>query len=204
MGLLRRAMLEAGRRIGLLDVDHAVELTVAELIARLGGAPNPTADDAAERAASRRVWSSLGAPLRLGPEPSLPPLTALPRPLARIVAAQLAAADHMATDHSGVVGIGEAPYTGRALVVDDPTVALGLMEPGDVVVTDTTTPTWNVILAHAGALVTTTGGLMSHAAVIARELGIPALIGEPTASRRLVTGTMVTVDPRAGTVLPAG
>jgi phosphohistidine swiveling domain-containing protein len=45
---------------------------------------------------------------------------------------------------------------------------------------------------------------VSHAAVIARELGIPALIGEPTASRRLVSGTMVTVNPRAGTVLPTG
>jgi pyruvate,water dikinase len=162
------------------------------------------ADEAAERAAHRRYCSSLQAPTRLGPERALPPLSALPRPLATIAAAQLAAADHMAADLGGTVGIGEHPYTGRALVVDDPATALGLLEPGDVVVTDTTTPTWNVILAHAGALVTTTGGVMSHVAVIARELGIPAVIGEPTASRRLVTGTMVTVDPHARTVLPAG
>lgn len=197
-------MLEAGRRLDLDDPDHAVELTVAELSARLGGASTPTAGEVAQRAADRRAWSSVPAPLRLGPPRSIPPLSALPRALALIGAAQLAAADHMVADGVEAVGIGEQPYTGRALVVDDPTTALDLMEPGDVVVTDMTTPTWNVVLAHAGALVTTTGGLMSHAAVIARELGIPALIGDPTASRRLATGTMVTVDPRAGTVLPTG
>ena len=50
----------------------------------------------------------------------------------------------------------------------------------------------------AGALVTEEGGLLCHAAVIARELGIPALIGESTAIQRITTGAMVTVDPVAG------
>ena len=53
---------------------------------------------------------------------------------------------------------------------------MDVIEPGDVIITRCTSPSWNTILAYAGALVTATGGLASHAAVIARELGIPAVI----------------------------
>ena len=54
---------------------------------------------------------------------------------------------------------------------------------------------------HAGALVTANGGLVSHAAVTARELGIPAIIGDATACQRLRTGSIVTVDPVRATVV---
>jgi pyruvate,water dikinase len=118
-------------------------------------------------------------------------------------AAQLAAADNMRGADTVAVGIGDRAYTGRALVVDDPSEAFALIEPGDVVITQATSPTWNVVLGYAGALVTTTGGLLSHAAVLARELGIPALIGGRDARQRITTGMLVTVDPKAGTVLAA-
>ena len=74
-------------------------------------------------------------------------------------------------------------------------------EPGDVIITSATSPSWNTLLVHAGALVTANGGLVSHAAVTARELGIPAIIGDPTACQRLRTGTIVTVDPIHATVV---
>jgi pyruvate,water dikinase len=92
------------------------------------------------------------------------------------------------------VGIGTGTYVGRALVVDDPVVAMDLVEVGDVVFTAATSPAWNVVLAEAGALVTAHGGLMSHAAVIARELGIPAVIGDRAAMGRFRTGDLVLVD----------
>ncbi len=203
LGLLRRAMLEAGRRTGLADPTLAVELTVDELIARLEGAIAPSLDEALARRVQRAEWSALDAPLRLGPDFAIPPLSALPRPLALIGAAQLATADHMLPADGRAIGVGQHAYTGRALVVDDPTVAMALIEPGDVVVTRFTSPTWNSILVHAGALVTTTGGLVSHAAVIARELGIPAVIGDVDACTRLRTGDTVTVDPIAGTARAA-
>ena len=98
------------------------------------------------------------------------------------------------------VGIGTDCYTGRALVVDDPTVAMTMFEPGDVIITSATSPSWNTLLVHAGALVTASGGLVSHAAITARELGIAAIIGDPTACRRLRTGSIVTVDPVRATV----
>ena len=207
MGLLRRAMLEAGRRLGLSAPAHAVELTVDELTGLLDGtaAPGgPTRASAPEVAAGRlrrrREQSALDAPRTLGPEFAIPPLAPLPRPLALIGAAQIAAAEHMTGAEDEAVGIGDVAHTGRALVVDDPNDALDLIEPGDVLITTATSPSWNVVIAHAGALVTTAGGLLSHAAIIARELGIPAVIGAPGSAHQIATGTTVVVDPVAATL----
>jgi phosphohistidine swiveling domain-containing protein len=202
MGLLRRAMLEAGRRLTLHDINDALELTVAELDQRLTGSSEPSADAAAARALARAADSARSAPASLGPDFAIPPLTALPRSLALMGAAQLAAADNMRGTETAV-GIGDHPYTGRALVVDDASEAFDLIEPGDVIITQSTSPTWNAVLGYAGALVTTSGGLLSHAAVLARELGIPALIGAPNARRGMTTGMLVTVDPGNRTVARA-
>ncbi|QQS25559.1 MAG: hypothetical protein IPM43_04065 [Actinomycetota bacterium] len=203
MGLLRRAMLAAGDLLCPADPTLAVEATVDELVSLLTGAGGLTRVELDRRRRQRLADSALDAPPAIGPELAIPPLDALPRPLALIGAAQLAAADHMLGD-GHPVGIGTDCYTGRALVVDDPTVAMDAFEPGDVVVTAATSPSWNTVLAHAGALVTATGGLVSHAAITARELGIPAVIGDPTACRRLRTGATVTVDPINATVVTLG
>lgn len=199
MGLLRRAMLEVGRRLGFGDATVAVEATVDELRHRLDGAESPSHVDLLRRCTDRAARSALDAPLVLGPEFAIPPLAALPHALARIGAAQLATADHMLAA-SAPVGVGDAPYVGRALVVDDPALARDAMEPGDVVITTFTSPSWNVILADAGAIVTTTGGLVSHAAVFARELGIAAVLGDISATARFSTGETVCVDPISGKV----
>ncbi len=202
MGLLRRAMLAAGNRRFPTDPTVAVEATVDELASLLTGAGALTIEELAGRRRVRAEHSALDAPQAIGPEFAIPPLDALPRPMGLIGAAQLATAEHMLGDEHPV-GIGRECYTGRALVVDDPTVAMMTFEPGDVIITAATSPAWNCLLVHAGALVTANGGLVSHAAVTARELGIPAIIGEPTAGRRLRTGTLVTVDPVRATVFAA-
>jgi pyruvate,water dikinase len=74
------------------------------------------------------------------------------------------------------------------------------MEQGDVLVVRYTTPTYNAVLTMAGALVSAEGGSMSHAAVIARELGLPAVIGAAGAMDQINDGDMITVDPIRGTV----
>ena len=198
MGLLRRAMLAAGHRLTPADPTIAVEATVDELVSMLTGGGVVT-DDLVRRRRDRAADSALDAPLTIGPEFAIPPLDALPRPLALIGAAQLATAEHMLGDEDPV-GIGTDCYTGRALVVEDPTVAMTLFEPGDVIITSATSPSWNCLLVDAGGLVTASGGLVSHAAITARELGIAAVIGDPTACRRLRTGSIVTVDPVRATV----
>ena len=198
MGLLRRVMLEAGRRLGFADPTLAIEATTDELASALSGGGNLSAS-LVERRQLRRLQSRLDAPLTLGPRFALPPLAALPRPLALMAAGMLTFADNMSTA-ADPVGVGSSSHTGTAIVVDDANEALDLIEPGAVVITRFTSPSWNMILAHAGAVVTTTGGLTSHAAVLARELGIPAVIGDRTAMQRVSSGQLVIVDPVAATV----
>ncbi|MGH9012958.1 MAG: PEP-utilizing enzyme, partial [Acidimicrobiia bacterium] len=97
-------------------------------------------------------------------------------------------------------GVGHAAYRGRARVARHPEEAIERLEPGDVLVTPTTTPAFNAVLAIAGALVVEEGGLVSHAAITARELGLPAVVGVPGALAAISDGDEVEVDPVAGRV----
>jgi pyruvate,water dikinase len=106
-----------------------------------------------------------------------------------------------AADGSGRgVGIGTHRYRGRAVVAADPDDALARLEPGDVLVTGTTTPAFNTVLVLAGALVTAHGGPMSHAGIVSRELGLPAVVGLADALERIPDGAEVEVDPVEATV----
>jgi pyruvate,water dikinase len=70
-----------------------------------------------------------------------------------------------------------------------------------VLVVDTTAPPWTPLFATAAAVVSDTGGILSHCAVVAREYGIPAVVGVHEATTRLVTGQRVRVDGTAGTIV---
>ena len=74
------------------------------------------------------------------------------------------------------------------------------LEPGEVLVAPSTDPGWTPLFLTAGALVMEMGGMMSHGAVVAREYGIPAVVGVVNATGRITTGDQVTVDGSAGTV----
>lgn len=73
---------------------------------------------------------------------------------------------------------------------------------GDVLVCPITSPTWSVLFPSIGALVTDSGGLLSHPAIIAREFGIPAVLATGSGTERLEDGQMVTVDGGTGRVEP--
>lgn len=88
--------------------------------------------------------------------------------------------------------------TGRVRVILDPVGAH--LEPGDILVAPSTDPGWTPLFLTAGALVMEMGGVISHGAVVAREYGIPAVVGVPDATTRLRTGQTVTVDGAAGTI----
>jgi pyruvate,water dikinase len=74
------------------------------------------------------------------------------------------------------------------------------MQPGDVLVAGTTTPAWTPLFAMASAVVTDIGGPLSHGSIVAREYGIPAVMATGSATRRILTGQIITVDGNKGTV----
>jgi pyruvate,water dikinase len=78
------------------------------------------------------------------------------------------------------------------------------LEPGEVLVAPATDPGWTPLFLTASALVMEMGGMMSHGAVVAREYGIPAVVGVPDATTRIATGERIVVDGSAGTVAPEG
>jgi pyruvate,water dikinase len=76
----------------------------------------------------------------------------------------------------------------------------GRMQPGDVLVASITTPAWTPLFAMASAVVTDIGGPLSHGSIVAREYGIPAVMGAGVATRRIQSGQVITVDGSAGTI----
>ena len=110
---------------------------------------------------------------------------------------KLARGDH--ADHLHGTGVGTRPYTGVVRRADSPEAAIAQLEPGEILVVPFTTPAYNVVLPLAGAIVTAEGGPLSHAAVLARELDLPAIIGA-SGALGLVNGATITVDPRTGQI----
>ncbi|WP_309074935.1 PEP-utilizing enzyme [Streptomyces sp. NWU339] len=89
--------------------------------------------------------------------------------------------------------------TGIARVIDDPSEATEL-EPGEILVAPETDPGWTPLFTSCSAVVVNVGSPLSHAAIISRELGIPAVLAVEQATKRIKTGTVITVDGTAGTV----
>lgn len=86
--------------------------------------------------------------------------------------------------------------------VIDGSESFGLLEPGEVLVCRFTDPTWTPLFATASAVVVETGGPLSHAAIVAREYQIPAVLAVSGATTRLHTGDRVAVDGTKGQVNP--
>jgi pyruvate,water dikinase len=103
-------------------------------------------------------------------------------------------------DHGAMSGSPASPgtVTGPARVVLDPVGAH--LEPGEILVAPSTDPGWTPLFLTAGGLVMEMGGSNSHGAVVAREYGIPAVVGVPEATNLIETGQLVTVDGAAGVV----
>ena len=95
------------------------------------------------------------------------------------------------------VAIGEAIASGRVKVLRSP-AEMDRFEDGDVLVTERTDPDWGPIMRRAAAIVTDHGGRTSHAAIVSRELGVPALVGADTATRDLQDGQEVTLSCAEG------
>ncbi|HZD02612.1 MAG TPA: PEP/pyruvate-binding domain-containing protein [Actinomycetes bacterium] len=216
-GLLRYVAIEVGRRLvdrGLLArPDDAVFLEDAELRAALLGGSADLRTLVSRRRAERAWVAAHPGPGSYG-RPSAPPsdLRGLPAGLRQLSAAMLWQLDlrtrpeRLDGDGSVIVGLAGSPgrHTGTVRVIRDES-EFGRLGPGEVLVCPITSPAWSVLFTQAGALVTDGGGLLAHAALIAREYGIPAVLATGDATRRLRDGDAVTVDGTAGVVrLAAG
>jgi phosphohistidine swiveling domain-containing protein len=211
-GLARRALLEAGRRLAasgqLLDAEHVVDLSVGELEGLLRGGEGPSGEAIADRFKYRTTHSTDDAPPFLGGEPSPPPPASLLPAHARRAALAVDAAlgnlfgvseeENTETVLKGLA-VNTGSYEGPARLVDSP-ADFGRIKAGDVLVTRMTSPYFNVVLPLLGALVTDRGGQLCHAAIVAREYGIPGIVGTRDATSTITDGALVRVDGATGEV----
>lgn len=213
-GILRHALLATGDRLtargAVGNRDHVFDASVDELAELLGGASAPDASELQTRHESRLAAAKLDPPPFLGPPPhDPPPADQLPPPLGRMMnaigislGAVLRAVPEPAGDATTIKGIVGAPgqYTGVVRIVGSLEDLLDLQE-GEVLVSPITTEAFNAAIHIPGAIVTDHGGAASHAAIVSREAGIPAVVGTLVATTRLTNGMRVTVDGSSGEVL---
>ncbi len=138
-----------------------------------------------------------GALKRIIPPPMLPPK----KKYLGIDMASFTPATEDSHNGSTLMGVPASVgrVTARACVLHGPE-DFDHMKPGDVLVAATTTPAWTPLFAMASAVVTDIGGPLSHGSIVAREYGIPAVLGTGVATRRIRDGQTITVDGNAGTV----
>jgi pyruvate,water dikinase len=95
------------------------------------------------------------------------------------------------------MAIGDGIVQGKVRVLHDPRQA-DLLLPGEILVTEITDPDWEPVMKSAAGIVTDRGGRTSHAAIVARELGVPAIVGTADATAKLADGAMVTLSCAEG------
>jgi pyruvate,water dikinase len=102
-----------------------------------------------------------------------------------------------------VKGIAASPgiAVGIARIFFDPNQAIKEFKEGQILVTSATDPAWTVIMTKASAIVTNMGGVLCHAAIVSRELGIPCVVGTINATERIKDGMKIIVDGTRGEVI---
>jgi pyruvate,water dikinase len=198
-GLLatREALLGFGRRLvaegALPSADDVWMLDRAELRRLACGDELPTNEIIASRRAELAQGQAEGPKPFLGEEP--PAKVERHATFAKFYGGQ-------PTDGERFSGAAASPGAAEGVArivldLDD----LARVEPGDILVATTTTPAWTPLFGAIGGLITETGGILSHAAVVAREYRVPAVVGVPDATRQLRDGVRVRVDGSTGEVL---
>jgi pyruvate,water dikinase len=212
VGLARRAMLEAGRRLAaagvIPDAELAIDASHDEIVAMLEGDKGPGVEELRRRRTWRETKTIADAPPFLGVEPKGPPPAEwLPRKAqanARAVDTVIREIFNVPIQKApprSVAGLPVHPgvYEGPARIINGPD-DFNRLKKGDVLVTRTTGPAFNVVLPLLGAIVTDRGGQLSHAAIVAREYGIPGVVGTREATTMFTDGARLRVNGDNGTV----
>lgn len=200
--VLRRLALELGQRLtearSLDDPDdvfflHTDELETA-IAARAEGASRPElARLAGERRELREARKNLNPPV------SVPPGGQMKFGLIRLTMFEPMQPE--AVDGPTLSGFAVSPgtVTATASLIRSP-ADFDQMVPGSILVCPTTTPAWTPLFSQASGLVTDIGGALAHGSIVAREYGIPAVMGTSQATRRIRSGELLRVDGDTGTV----
>ena len=218
LALLRYTALEMGRRL----VEHKQIAKQDDVFflefegARKALGTGEALHEMVARRKGERAWVLANpGPACYGTPPSAPPsFAALPTEARFIHEAVMwfyervfaaAASGSQQADARALKGIAASAgrYTGPVRVILDES-EFHRIQPGDVLVCPITSPVWSVLFPSVGALVTDSGGFLSHSAIIAREYHIPAVVATGNATKILRDGQIVTVDGMAGTVLVEG
>ncbi len=197
--VMRRAVLRIGEalvRLGAISAaDDVFFLTRTEALAALRGTPLPATVDIAERRATREAQARLVPPPFVGNVNRA--MRAMPGAFTRMVGGSRS---ELALVSGSPASPGRA--TGSVRVIRGPD-EFDQLQPGEILVAPLTAPGWTPLFTRAAAVVTDVGSAASHASIIAREYGIPAVVGCDDATARLRTGMRVTVDGSTGNVEPA-
>ena len=196
----RQLCLDVGRRLDdrqqinepgdifMLSMDEALDLLAS-------------GRDATSLVASRRAemdrWRKVTPPPMVGTDYGPPPENPLTRAIFRFFGGPPQAHDS-ASELRGNAG-SPGTVTGVARVILNLQDG-GRLEQGEILVTPTTSPPWTPLFATAGGIVTDTGGALSHCAIVAREYGIPAVVGAAGATAMIRDGCTIEVDGDAGLV----
>jgi len=200
--VLRRMLREAGRRLAaagaVAESDDVFFMTwdEAQAAARALDAGQPAGDRRRAVAERREAWKRAQGV----PPPVVLPVKGGGR-LLGIDVRRLMPARGGQTAGDVIKGTGASPgrVTGPARVIHGPG-EFEQMKPGDILVAKITTPAWTPLFALAAGVVTDVGGPLSHSSIVAREYGIPAVLGTGDATRRIRSGQQVTVDGDSGLV----
>lgn len=191
----RDCVRELGERLVARDILHRWQdvLMVTDVEAeRFLNEPRAFISPIRQRAALLEELQRREPPFVFSGEP--PPLSAY-RPR-NSVAAMPGSAGTILTG----IGVSPGKHTGRARVIRS-LESDSELQPGEVIVAATTDASWGPLFLAAGAVVVETGATVSHAAIVSRELGIPAAVSVAGATQRIRDGSIVTVDGNAGTVV---
>jgi pyruvate,water dikinase len=111
------------------------------------------------------------------------------------------AEDEFHNDGITLKGIGTSPgrVSGCAKIIHDP--AQSDIQNGDILIAKNTDPGWTPILSIVGGMVMEEGGLLNHCSIVARELGVPSIVGVHAATQRIRNNALITIDGGLGVVL---
>jgi pyruvate,water dikinase len=211
-GIMRRAVLAGGRRLAangrVRDPEHLIDAGFEEMCSLLTDGTGPSADELAERQELRTSLTARDVPQHLGDPPSPPPdPSGLPPGAQRVMRAmglvmgEMFSSSEQENEAKLLRGLAASPgsYEGTARRVAGPAEFDRIVQ-GDVLVTESTSEAFNILLPLLGAIVTDSGGRLSHAAIVAREYGIPGVVGTREGTQLIADGARVRVDGDAGEV----